>query len=77
MFQYKKITNEFIKHLFQHRKESRNIKINILHFMFGTNIPFWAKSDPYDLDSFLECIVRPKTIAYKPRRYRRSRRRYY
>lgn len=77
MGMYKKISYEFTKHLFQHRLQAKNIKINILHFMFGGQAPLWIKSNNADMYYFINYSVYPKTIARKPSRYRRSRRRHY
>ena len=75
MGMYKKISYEFTKHLFQHRLQAKNIKINILHFIFGRQAPLWIKSNNNDLFYFMNYSIFPKTIARKPDRYRRSRRR--
>jgi hypothetical protein len=75
MGMYKEISNEFTKHLFQHRLQAKNIKINILHFMFGNQAPLWMNSNDTDKYYFINYSVYPKTIARRPSRYRRSYRR--
>jgi len=76
MGMYEKISYEFTKHLFQHRLQAKNIKINILHFIFGRQAPLWVNSNDDDKHYFISYSVFPRTIARKPSRYRRYRRSY-
>jgi hypothetical protein len=72
---YNQAIYEFNKHLFMHRKEVSNIKINILHMMFGRRAKLWEKINDNYLYYFFADIVRVKTIKMRPGKPKRSFRR--